>query len=70
MIYFQEWDNEMEEFLPAITDDNLQILKTAGELGDQFSMPIALWPDVQNGIYHGIYLLLMRNHVYFDFYST
>ncbi|XP_015606792.1 uncharacterized protein LOC107273271 [Cephus cinctus] len=35
----KEWDSEIEEFLPAATEDNLQVLKRAGETGDHSSTP-------------------------------
>ncbi|XP_011497481.1 PREDICTED: uncharacterized protein LOC105361888 isoform X2 [Ceratosolen solmsi marchali] len=36
---YKEWDNEMEEFLPAVTEDSLQVLKRAGETGDRSPTP-------------------------------
>ncbi|XP_015122292.1 reticulophagy regulator 3 [Diachasma alloeum] len=35
----KEWDNEIEEFLPAVTEDNLEVLKRAGEDGDHSPTP-------------------------------
>ncbi|XP_063974829.1 reticulophagy regulator 2-like [Diachasmimorpha longicaudata] len=35
----KEWDNEMEEFLPAVTEDNMEVLKRAGENGDPCPTP-------------------------------
>ncbi|XP_046607029.1 reticulophagy regulator 3-like [Neodiprion virginianus] len=44
----KEWDSEIEEFLPAVTEDNLQVLKRAGESGDQSLTPTSL--SVENQI--------------------
>ncbi|XP_058791711.1 uncharacterized protein LOC131664540 [Phymastichus coffea] len=38
-LYSKEWDSEIEEFLPAVTEDNLQVLKRAGETGDHSPTP-------------------------------
>ncbi|XP_012269096.2 uncharacterized protein LOC105693623 [Athalia rosae] len=38
----KEWDSEIEEFLPAVTEDNLQVLKRAGESGDHSLTPTSL----------------------------
>ncbi|OXU32116.1 hypothetical protein TSAR_002957 [Trichomalopsis sarcophagae] len=35
----KEWDLDIEEFLPAVTEDNLQVLKRAGENGDRSPTP-------------------------------
>uniref|UniRef100_A0A0C9RNR3 Fam134c protein n=1 Tax=Fopius arisanus TaxID=64838 RepID=A0A0C9RNR3_9HYME len=35
----KEWDNEIEEFLPAVTEDNLEVLERAGEDGDHSPTP-------------------------------
>lgn len=39
---YKEWDSEIEEFLPAATHDNLQVLKRAGETGDRSPTPPSL----------------------------
>lgn len=44
----KEWDSEVEEFLPAVTEDNLQVLKRAGESGDHSLTPTSL--SVENQI--------------------
>lgn len=48
MILHKDWDNEIEEFLPAVTEDNLQVLTRAGESGDQSPTPTSVLSDVQN----------------------
>lgn len=35
----KEWDNEIEDFLPAVTEDSFQVLKRAGEHGDRSPTP-------------------------------
>ncbi|KAK0174365.1 hypothetical protein PV327_010142 [Microctonus hyperodae] len=35
----KEWDSEIDEFLPAVTDDSLKILKRAGDMGDRSPTP-------------------------------
>lgn len=37
--YAVEWDSEIEEFLPAVTEDNLEVLQRAGETGEQSPTP-------------------------------
>lgn len=48
MILHKDWDNEIEEFLPAVTEDSLQVLTRAGESGDQSPTPTSVLSDVQN----------------------
>ncbi|XP_066588710.1 reticulophagy regulator 3 [Prorops nasuta] len=43
----REWDNEIEEFLPAATEDNLQVLRRAGENGEHSTTPISSMSDSQ-----------------------
>lgn len=43
-----EWDSEIEEFLPAVTEDSLEVLTRAGESGDQSPTPTSVLSDVQN----------------------
>ena len=44
-----EWDSEIEEFLPVVTEDNLQVLKLAGESGDHSPTPPPIDSKVKNG---------------------
>lgn len=55
-----EWDSEIEEFLPAVTEDNLQVLTRAGESGDQSPTPTSMLSDAQNGIIHNRILFEKR----------
>lgn len=48
MVSHKEWDSEIEEFLPAVTEDNLQVLTRAGESGDQSPTPTSVLSDAQN----------------------
>ncbi|XP_071872800.1 uncharacterized protein [Bombus fervidus] len=48
MVVQKEWDSEIEEFLPAVTEDNLQVLTRAGESGDQSPTPTSVLSDAQN----------------------
>ncbi|KAK9306686.1 hypothetical protein QLX08_002615 [Tetragonisca angustula] len=48
MVVHKEWDSEIEEFLPAVTEDNLQVLTRAGESGDQSPTPTSVLSDAQN----------------------
>ncbi|XP_034949335.1 reticulophagy regulator 3-like isoform X2 [Chelonus insularis] len=41
----KEWENEMEEFLPAVTEDNLQLLNRVGETGNHSPTPPNGLPD-------------------------
>ncbi|CAL7940567.1 unnamed protein product [Xylocopa violacea] len=50
MISHREWDSEIEEFLPAVTEDNLQVLTRAGESGDQSPTPTSVLSDAQNDL--------------------
>lgn len=34
-----EWESEIDEFLPVVTEDNLQLLNRAGETGDHSPTP-------------------------------
>ncbi|XP_012282516.1 reticulophagy regulator 2 [Orussus abietinus] len=43
----KEWDSEIEEFLPAVTEDNFQVLKRAGESGDNSLTPPGVTPASQ-----------------------
>ncbi|KAG6801522.1 hypothetical protein HZU73_03097 [Apis mellifera caucasica] len=52
MILHKEWDSEIEEFLPAVTEDNLQVLTRAGESGDQSPTPTSVLSDVQNEFFN------------------
>jgi len=52
-IYFLEWqcDSEIEdEFLPVVTEANLQVLNRVGETGDHSPTPTSVLSDTQNGI--------------------
>lgn len=65
-----EWDSEIEEFLPAVTEDNLQVLTRAGESGDQSPTPTSVLSDVQNGITNCSILLIIAllntiNYIYY-----
>ncbi|XP_043477450.1 uncharacterized protein LOC122508257 [Leptopilina heterotoma] len=44
----KEWDSEIEEFLPAVTEDNLQVLQLAGDSGDHLPTPVSVASDIQN----------------------
>lgn len=48
VIPHKEWDSEIEEFLPAVTEDSLEVLTRAGESGDQSPTPTSVLSDVQN----------------------
>ncbi|XP_050581456.1 reticulophagy regulator 2-like isoform X2 [Bombus affinis] len=50
MVVQKEWDSEIEEFLPAVTEDNLQVLTRAGESGDQSPTPTSVLSDAQNDL--------------------
>ncbi|XP_043264507.1 reticulophagy regulator 3-like isoform X1 [Colletes gigas] len=52
MILHKEWDSEIEEFLPAVTEDNLQVLTRAGESGDQSPTPTSVISDAQNEFFN------------------
>ncbi|XP_076168708.1 uncharacterized protein LOC143147381 isoform X2 [Ptiloglossa arizonensis] len=52
MISYKEWDSEIEEFLPAVTEDNLQVLTRAGESGDQSPTPTSVLSDAQNEFFN------------------
>ena len=62
-----EWDSEIEEFLPAVTEDNLQVLTRAGESGDQSPTPTSVLSDAQNGIIS--YLILIIVIKYYIMYN-
>ncbi|OAD58650.1 hypothetical protein WN48_10534, partial [Eufriesea mexicana] len=47
MVLHKEWDSEIEEFLPAVTEDNLQVLTRAGESGDQSPTPTSVLSDAE-----------------------
>nr|XP_003699253.1 PREDICTED: protein FAM134C-like [Megachile rotundata]XP_012152018.1 PREDICTED: protein FAM134C-like [Megachile rotundata] len=51
-ISHKEWDSEIEEFLPAVTEDNLQVLTRAGESGDQSPTPTSVLSDAQNEFFN------------------
>lgn len=48
VISHKEWDSEIEDFLPAVTDDNLEVLTRAGESGDHSPTPPSVLSDAQN----------------------
>lgn len=52
MVTHKEWDSEIEEFLPAVTEDNLQVLTRAGESGDQSPTPTSVLSDAQNEFFN------------------
>ncbi|XP_076648996.1 uncharacterized protein LOC143356850 [Halictus rubicundus] len=52
MLSHREWDSEIEEFLPAVTEDNLQVLARAGESGDQSPTPTSVLSDAQNEFFN------------------
>ncbi|XP_031838528.1 uncharacterized protein LOC116429576 [Nomia melanderi] len=52
MLSHKEWDSEIEEFLPAVTEDNLQVLTRAGESGDQSPTPTSVLSDAQNEFFN------------------
>ncbi|KZC13007.1 PREDICTED: protein FAM134C-like [Dufourea novaeangliae] len=52
MLPHKEWDSEIEEFLPAVTEDNLQVLTRAGESGDHSPTPTSVLSDAQNEFFN------------------
>lgn len=60
----REWDSEVEEFLPAVTEDSLQVLKMAGESGDHSPTPLSKQSDSQNEFFNDDELIdfLMPSH--------
>ncbi|XP_051176301.1 uncharacterized protein LOC127291283 [Leptopilina boulardi] len=44
----KEWDSEIEEFLPAVTEDILQVLKLASDSGDHLPTPISVASNIRN----------------------
>ncbi|XP_033219134.1 reticulophagy regulator 2-like [Belonocnema kinseyi] len=44
----KEWDSEIEEFLPVVTEDNLEVLKLAGESGDHSPTPPPVVSEMKN----------------------
>ncbi|KAK2587518.1 hypothetical protein KPH14_003214 [Odynerus spinipes] len=60
VISHKEWDSEVEEFLPIVTEDNLQLLKRAGESGDHSPTPSSLQSDVQNDFFNDEKLIDLR----------
>lgn len=59
LLILAEWDSEIEEFLPAVTEDNLQVLKRAGESGDHSLTPTSL--SVENNIGIILYVMVYKN---------
>ncbi|KAI4497092.1 hypothetical protein M0802_007838 [Mischocyttarus mexicanus] len=64
VISHREWDSEVEEFLPAVTEDNLQVLKMAGESGDHSPTPLSKQSDSQNEFFNDDEIMdfLMPSH--------
>ncbi|KAI4496936.1 hypothetical protein M0804_000746 [Polistes exclamans] len=64
LISHREWDSEVEEFLPAVTEDSLQVLKMAGESGDHSPTPLSKQSDNQNEFFNDDELIdfLMPSH--------
>ncbi|XP_076242454.1 uncharacterized protein LOC143184277 [Calliopsis andreniformis] len=60
MISHKEWDSEIEEFLPTVTEDNLQVLTRAGESGDQSPTPTSVLSDAQNEFFNDEELLSLK----------
>lgn len=60
MISHKEWDSEIEEFLPAVTEDNLQVLTRAGESGDQSPTPTSMLSDAQNEFFNDEELMNLK----------
>ncbi|XP_046824528.1 uncharacterized protein LOC124426644 [Vespa crabro] len=60
VISHKEWDSEVEEFLPIVTEDNLQVLKRAGESGDHSPTPSSLQSDIQNDFFNDDKLVDLR----------
>lgn len=56
----KEWDSEIEDFLPAVTEDNLQVLTRAGESGDHSPTPTSMSSDLQNDPFNEEELLSLR----------
>ncbi|XP_015191159.1 PREDICTED: uncharacterized protein LOC107074329 [Polistes dominula] len=52
VISHREWDSEVEEFLPAVTEDSLQVLKMAGESGNHSPTPLNKQSDNQNEFFN------------------
>ncbi|KAJ8683235.1 hypothetical protein QAD02_019027 [Eretmocerus hayati] len=38
-LQYKEWDSEIDDFLPAVTEDNLLVLRRAGDTGDRSPTP-------------------------------
>lgn len=53
-LFWTEWDSEIEEFLPAVTEDNLQVLKLAGDSGDHSPTSTSVASNIKNGKFHYI----------------
>ncbi|XP_076671153.1 uncharacterized protein LOC143370226 [Andrena cerasifolii] len=60
MISHKEWDSEIDEFLPAVTEDNLQVLTRAGESGDQSPTPTSVLSDAQNEFFDDEDLMALK----------
>ncbi|XP_043493388.1 uncharacterized protein LOC122518494 [Polistes fuscatus] len=60
----REWDSEVEEFLPAVTEDSLQVLKMAGESGDHSPTPLSKQSDNQHEFFNDDEIIdfLMPSH--------
>lgn len=57
--FFSEWqcDSEIEdEFLPVVTEANLQVLNRVGETGDHSPTPTSVQSDTQNGIATNLFI--------------
>lgn len=48
----KEWETEIDDFLPAATEDNLEVLKRAGETGDQSPTSQSNSQDFQNDAFN------------------
>ncbi|CAK9828284.1 hypothetical protein ANTRET_LOCUS5841 [Anthophora retusa] len=60
LLLHKEWDSEIEEFLPAVTEDNLQILTRAGESGDQSPTPTSVLSDALNEFFNDEDLMSLK----------
>lgn len=51
-------DSEIEdEFLPVVTEANLQVLNRVGETGDHSPTPTSVLSDTQNGIATNLFVI-------------
>lgn len=52
ILFFSEWECDSEigdEFLPVVTEANLQVLNRVGDTGDHSPTPTSVLSDTQNG---------------------